>query len=124
MTTKKNTKPAAANKSKTAINTTKGGAAIAKTKKTKGTTAEGSKQLGKKASIHSNYRIITVEMTDGSMIKVGSTLAKDTLKLDVDPKTHSAWTKRKGEVNLNVGEVAKFQNKYGSISFASMMNKK
>ena len=126
MSTKKNTKSTSVNKSKAAnsLNTIKGGAAIAKTKKIKVVVDKNLKQSGRKASIHSNYRIITVEMTDGSVVPVGSTFAKDTLKLDIDPKTHSAWTKRKGEINLNVGEVAKFQSKYGGVSFASIMSKK
>ena len=46
-----------------------------------------------KKDIHPDYEI-TVVMTDGSEHKTRSTWGKpgDVLKLDIDPKTHPAWT--------------------------------
>ena len=47
-----------------------------------------------KKKIHPNYHKIKVVMTDGSDFETMSTWGKegDTLKLDIDPKSHSAWT--------------------------------
>ena len=47
-----------------------------------------------KPDIHPDYHEITVVMTDGSSFKTRSTYGKegDTLTLDVDPKSHPAWT--------------------------------
>ena len=47
-----------------------------------------------KKKIHPNYHSIKVEMTDGSQFETRSTWGKenDTLKLDIDPKSHYAWT--------------------------------
>src|SRR5437667_1757392 len=47
-----------------------------------------------KAEIHPNYHMITVVMTDGSEYQTRSTWGKegDKLNLDIDPKSHPAWT--------------------------------
>ena len=47
-----------------------------------------------KKDIHPDYHEITVIMTDGTEFKTRSTYgaAGDTLRLDIDPKTHPAWT--------------------------------
>src|SRR5437879_12724199 len=47
-----------------------------------------------KAEIHPNYHTITVVMTDGSEYQTRSTWGKegDKLNLDIDPKSHPAWT--------------------------------
>ncbi len=44
--------------------------------------------------IHPDYHEITVVMTDGTTFQTRSTWGKagDTLKLDIDPTTHPAWT--------------------------------
>ena len=43
--------------------------------------------------IHPNYYSIKVEMTDGLQFETRSTWAEgDVLKLEIDPKSHSAWT--------------------------------
>ena len=46
-----------------------------------------------KKKIHPNYHKIKVVMTDGSTFETKSTWGKDgdTLKLDIDPKSHAAW---------------------------------
>ena len=47
-----------------------------------------------KKKIHPNYHVIKVEMTDGSQFETKSTWGSegDVLKLEIDPKSHSAWT--------------------------------
>ena len=63
-----------------------------------------------KKAIHPQCHEINVTMTDGSTFKTRSTMGKpgDTLKLDIDPLTHPAWT---GKQNLmeNSGQLAKFK---------------
>ena len=60
-----------------------------------------------KKDIHPNYHKIKVEMTDGTQFETKSTWGKgDLLKLEIDPKSHSAWTggkqklMDKGRINL------------------------
>lgn len=47
-----------------------------------------------KTDIHPAYHEITVVMTDGTEYKTRSTYGKPgaTLKLDIDPSSHPAWT--------------------------------
>lgn len=63
--------------------------------------------------IHPNYHEINVVMTDGSQYKTRSTWGKagDTLKLEVDPHTHPAWTGVHRLVNSG-GQLSKFQNRF------------
>ena len=67
-----------------------------------------------KKDIHPDYHEITVVMTDGTEYKTRSTWGKegDVMKLDVDPKSHPAWTG--GGVRLvdSGGQVAKFQKRF------------
>ena len=64
-----------------------------------------------KKDIHPEYHEITVQMTDGSSYKTRSTWGSEgeTMKLDIDPKSHPAWT---GEHRLvdSGGQVAKFNS--------------
>ena len=47
-----------------------------------------------KKDIHPNYHTIKVEMTDGTHFETRSTWGAegDILKLEIDPKSHAAWT--------------------------------
>ena len=47
-----------------------------------------------KEGIHPDYHEITIVMTDGSTYPTRSTYGKagDTLRLEIDPKSHPAWT--------------------------------
>ena len=47
-----------------------------------------------KAEIHPDYHTIKVVMTDGTEFLTRSTWGKagDTMNLDIDPKSHPAWT--------------------------------
>ena len=70
--------------------------------------------------IHPDYHEITVVMTDGTKFKTRSTYGKagDTLKLDIDPKTHPAWTGGAAQIS-NKGQVAKFNDKFAGLNFAT-----
>lgn len=71
----------------------------------------------KRGAMHPNYREIEVVQTDGVSFKVRSTYKNTIMKLDIDPKTHPAWTKEAGYINTKSSEVAKFNNKFGGLSF-------
>ena len=66
-----------------------------------------------KKKIHPDYHEINVLMTDGSTFKTRSTWGKenDTLKLDIDPKSHAAWTGGKQKI-LDKGRISKFNKKF------------
>ena len=69
-----------------------------------------------KKDIHPDYHEITVQMTDGTTFVTRSTWgeAGDTLRLDIDPKTHPAWTGQHRLVDTG-GQVAKFNKRYADI---------
>ncbi len=67
-----------------------------------------------KKDIHPDYHDITVVMTDGSSYDTRTTwgAAGDTLRLDVDPKSHPAWTGGVGRLVDTAGQVAKFNRRF------------
>ena len=69
-----------------------------------------------KKNIHPDYHEITVIMTDGTEYITRSTMGKkgDVIRLDVDPKTHPAWT---GVHRLldSGGQLAKFNKRFSSF---------
>ena len=69
-----------------------------------------------KKKIHPNYHKINVVMTDGSKFETMSTWGKegDTLKLDIDPKSHSAWTGGSQKI-LDKGRVSKYNKKFTNL---------
>ena len=73
-----------------------------------------------KAKIHPNYHEITVIMTDGTEFKTRSTYGKpgDSLRLDIDPKTHPAWTGVQRLVDSG-GQVAKFNKRFSGLGLAA-----
>ena len=66
-----------------------------------------------KKKIHPKYHNIKVEMTDGSQFETKSTWGSEgeTLKLEIDPISHSAWTGGKQKI-LDKGRVSKFYKKF------------
>jgi large subunit ribosomal protein L31 len=66
-----------------------------------------------KKKIHPNYHKIKVVMTDGSTFETRSTWGKDgdTLNLDIDPKSHSAWVGGKQKI-LDKGRVSQFNKRF------------
>ena len=66
-----------------------------------------------KKDLHPNYHTIKVEMTDGTQFETKSTWGSkdEVLKLEIDPKSHSAWTVCKQKL-LDKGRVSKFNKKF------------
>ena len=69
-----------------------------------------------KKDIHPDYHEIIVVMTDGSEYTTRSTWGKsgDVLKLDIDPKTHPAWTGQHRIVDSG-GQVARFNKRFSNL---------
>ena len=73
-----------------------------------------------KSDIHPDYHFIKVVMTDGTEYLTRSTYGKEgeTLQLDIDPKTHPAWTGGQQQLLDRAGRVSKFSARFGSIGAA------
>ena len=69
-----------------------------------------------KKDIHPDYHEITVIMTDGSKYKTRSTMGKagDTIKLDIEPKSHPAWTGQHRILDSG-GQVARFNKRFSGL---------
>lgn len=69
-----------------------------------------------KADTHPDYHEITVQLTDGTSYKTYSTYGNegDTLKLDIDPSSHPAWTGVHRLIDTG-GQLAKFNKKFESF---------
>jgi large subunit ribosomal protein L31 len=69
-----------------------------------------------KAGIHPDYHEVNIVMTDGTTFKTRSCMGKpgETLRLDIDPKSHPAWTGVQRIMDTG-GQVAKFNRKFGGI---------
>jgi large subunit ribosomal protein L31 len=70
-----------------------------------------------KAETHPNYHFIKVVMTDGTEYMTRSTYGKDgdTLNLDIDPKTHPAWTGGSQALLDRGGRLSRFNQKFGNL---------
>ena len=70
-----------------------------------------------KKEIHPDYHTIKVVMTDGSEYETRSTYGAegDTLHLDIDPRTHPAWTGGDRQLVDRGGRVSRFKNKYAGF---------
>jgi large subunit ribosomal protein L31 len=71
-----------------------------------------------KKETHPNYHLITVVMTDGTTFETRSTYGKagDTLHLDIDPKSHPAWTGGQQQLIDRGGRVSRFKQKFGFLN--------
>ncbi|MGI9414448.1 MAG: 50S ribosomal protein L31 [Hyphomicrobiales bacterium] len=67
-----------------------------------------------KKDIHPEYHTINVVMTDGTTFETRSTWGAegDTMTLDIDPKTHPAWTGGGQHLIDRGGRLSKFKKKY------------
>ncbi|MCE2510241.1 MAG: 50S ribosomal protein L31 [Alphaproteobacteria bacterium] len=69
---------------------------------------------------HPDYHMINVVRTDGTTFQTRSTWGKegDTLKLDIDPLSHPAWT---GVHRLmdSGGQLAKFKKRFQDFGLKS-----
>jgi large subunit ribosomal protein L31 len=70
-----------------------------------------------KADIHPDYHTVTVKMTDGTEFTTRTTWGKkgDTLHLDIDPKSHPAWTGGQQHLMDRGGRLSRFQKKFGGL---------
>ncbi len=66
-----------------------------------------------KSDIHPDYHEVTIQMTDGSEFTTRSTFgeAGEVLRLDIDSKSHPAWTGVQRLVDSG-GQLAKFNRRY------------
>ena len=66
-----------------------------------------------KKDIHPKYHNIKVEMTDGTHFETKSTWGSEgeILKLEIDPKSHPAWTGGKQKI-MHKGRVSKFNKRF------------
>jgi large subunit ribosomal protein L31 len=70
-----------------------------------------------KQDIHPDYHTIKVVMTDGTEFSTRTTWGKegDTLRLDIDPKSHPAWTGGQQQLVDRGGRLSRFQKKFAGI---------
>jgi large subunit ribosomal protein L31 len=68
-------------------------------------------------AIHPNYHTIKVVMTDGTEYITRSTWGAegDTLRLDIDPNTHPAWTGGQQTLIDRGGRLSRFKTKYAGL---------
>jgi large subunit ribosomal protein L31 len=74
----------------------------------------GMENCSMKEGIHPEYHEITVVMTDGTSYQTRSTYGKqgDTLRLDIDPKSHPAWTGGQQRLVDSGGQLARFNKRF------------
>jgi large subunit ribosomal protein L31 len=67
---------------------------------------------------HPDYHTITVVMTDGTTYQTRSTYGKEgaVLNLDIDPKTHPAWTGGNQTLLDRGGRVSRFNAKFAGFT--------
>ncbi len=70
-----------------------------------------------KKDIHPDYHLIKVVMTDGSEYETRSTWGNkgETLKLDIDSKTHPAWTGGGQHLVDRGGRVSRFNSRFKGL---------
>lgn len=70
-----------------------------------------------KQDIHPDYHFINVTLTHGSSYRTRSTYGKEgaNLALDIDPRTHPAWTGGAHTMLDRAGRVSRFAAKYGGF---------
>ncbi len=72
-----------------------------------------------KADIHPQYHLIKIIMTDGTEFLTRSTYGAegDTMHLDIDPKTHPAWTGGSQQLLDRGGRLSRFNSRFAGLSF-------
>ena len=76
--------------------------------------------MAKTATEHPDYHFIKVMMTDGSEYTTRSTWGKegDVLHLDINSRTHPAWTGGQQQLLDRGGRLSRFNSRFGGMSFA------
>lgn len=71
-----------------------------------------------KKDTHPQYHEINITMTDGTSFKTRSTWGKpgDTMQLDIDPKSHPAWTGAGHKLVDTAGQVSRFNKRFGNFN--------
>jgi large subunit ribosomal protein L31 len=64
-----------------------------------------------KKNIHPSYNKLVVTMTDGTTFETKSTMTTGTLRLDIDPICHPAWTGVHRLLNVG-GQMARFNSRF------------
>jgi large subunit ribosomal protein L31 len=77
-----------------------------------------------KEKIHPDYHTISVVMTDGTTFETKSTWGKEgaSMRLDIDPKTHPAWTGVRQSIDRG-GRVQRFKDRFGAGAGTKATNK-
>lgn len=72
-----------------------------------------------KSGIHPDYHEIRVVMTDGDEFVTRSTWGRegDTMTLEIDPKSHPAWTGGSQRLVDTGGQVARFSKRFAGLGF-------
>jgi large subunit ribosomal protein L31 len=70
-----------------------------------------------KPDTHPDYHTVKVIMTDGTEFTTRTTWGKpgDTLHLDIDPKSHPAWTGGQQHLIDRGGRLSRFQKKFSGF---------
>lgn len=70
-----------------------------------------------KPDTHPDYHTVKVVMTDGTEFTTRTTWGKpgDTLHLDIDPKSHPAWTGGQQHLVDRGGRLSRFQKKFSGF---------
>jgi len=70
-----------------------------------------------KPDSHPDYHLVKVVMTDGTEFTTRTTWGKsgDTLHLDIDPKSHPAWTGGQQHLVDRGGRLSRFQKKFSGF---------
>ncbi|MEL7543433.1 MAG: 50S ribosomal protein L31 [Pseudomonadota bacterium] len=73
--------------------------------------------MKKAEGVHPDYHLIKVVMTDGTEFETMSTYGAegDTLKLDIDPSTHPAWTGGNQQLLDRGGRLSRFKKKFDGL---------
>ena len=73
--------------------------------------------MAKTATEHPDYHFIKVMMTDGSEYTTRSTWGKegDVLHLDIDSRTHPAWTGGQQQLMDRGGRLTRFNKKFAGF---------
>ena len=80
-------------------------------------TLQSEKRKIMKPDTHPDYHTIKVVMTDGTEFTTRTTWGKpgDTLHLDIDPKSHPAWTGGQQHLLDRGGRLSRFQKKFSGF---------
>jgi large subunit ribosomal protein L31 len=73
--------------------------------------------LAMKSEIHPDYHTIKVVMTDGTEFTTRSTWGSpgDTMHLEIDPKSHPAWTGGHQQLLDRGGRLSRFNKKFSGF---------